>query len=236
MLHGKTIVALVPARSGSKGIPHKNIIDFRGKPLLAHSIEHGRASRYIDEVYVSTDSSHYADIASSFGALVPFLRPAEFAGDLSTDFEVFDHFLSYLRLEGSAPPDILVQLRPTYPTRRIEFLDAAIEYFVEHYEDADSLRSVAEAPETPYKMWRQSGIYLEPLLSAEGIEEPYNSPRQALPKVYLQNACIDIIKTETVTKKRSMSGDKILMFEMAPEEIHDIDTNRDLVHIQQGEV
>ncbi len=232
----KRIVALVPARSGSKGIPHKNIMDFRGKPLLAHSIEHGLTSSYIEDVFVSTDSALYAEIAVSYGASVPFLRPPEYAEDLSTDFMVFDHFVSFLRQKAIPLPDVLVQLRPTYPTRKVETLDAAIAYFLEHYEEADSLRSVAEAPETPYKMWRKSGLYLEPILTIDGFPEAYNSPRQALPKIYLQNACIDIVKTKTLTEKRSMSGDKILMFEMAPEEVHDIDTNRDLVKIAHSEV
>jgi CMP-N-acetylneuraminic acid synthetase len=229
----KLIYALVPARSGSKGIKDKNIIPVLGKPMMAHSILQGLESEYINEVFVSTDSEKYAEIAREYGAHVPFMRPAEISGDMSTDFEVFDHFVSFLDENGETIPDILVQLRPTYPTRTVADLDRAIKLFLTHFEEADSLRSVIEAPETPYKMWRNKGTYLTPLLEVPGIDEPYNAPRQSLPKVYWQNACIDIVKTECILKKRSMTGDKILMFEMDKQETLDIDIIEDLKKIEE---
>ena len=85
------VLALIPARSGSKGIPHKNIATFRGKPLLAHSISQAKQSSLVTRVIVSTDSSLYADISSRYGAEVPFLRPPEISGDFSTDLEAFVH-------------------------------------------------------------------------------------------------------------------------------------------------
>lgn len=232
MLNDKIIYALIPARSGSKGIKDKNIMDFNGKPMIAHSILQASNSQYIDDVYVSTDSQNYADIAILYGAKAPFLRPAEISGDHATDFEAFDHFLKYLKESEARLPDIIVHLRCTYPTRKIEDLDAAIECFIDNYDHADSLRSVVEAPETPYKMWLSEGPFLKQLLYVEGIREPYNAPRQDLPKVYFQNASIDMMKTETLIKKRSMTGDHILKFEMDSNEIHDIDTMRDLNKIK----
>ncbi len=199
---------------------------------MAHSIEQALHSQYIDEVYVSTDSQKYADIAISFGARAPFLRPLEISGDHATDFETFDHFVHYL-IENEIPlPDILVHLRPTYPTRKIKDLDAAIELFIKNFDKADSLRSVIEAPETPYKMWLAEGPFLKQLLYVENIKEPYNAPRQKLPKVYFQNASIDMMKTSTIINKKSMTGDAILKFKMDPEEIHDIDTMKDLNKIK----
>ncbi len=232
MLKGKSIFALIPARSGSKGIKDKNIMAFNGKPMIAHSIEQAIQSRYIDDVYVSTDSQKYADIAIAYGASAPFLRPAEISGDHATDFEAFDHFVHYLIDKKIALPELIVHLRPTYPTRKVQDLDAAIEHFIVHYDQADSLRSVIEAPETPYKMWLAEGPYLKQLLYVEGIREPYNAPRQKLPKVYFQNASIDMMKTDTLLLKKSMTGDAIIKFEMDPEEIHDIDTMKDLNKIK----
>ena len=98
MYQDKKIYALVPARSGSKSIKDKNILEFRGKPLLAHSIQQALDSQYIDKVYLSTDSPQYAEIGKSCGAEVPFLRPESISGDFATDFEVFEHFLSFLKM------------------------------------------------------------------------------------------------------------------------------------------
>jgi len=112
-----TALALIPARSGSKSLPHKNVREFAGKPLLAHSIDHALAARTIGRVIVSTDSEHYAAIAREYGAETPFLRPAELATDHATDLVVFQHALAWLREHEDWEPDIVVHLRPTYPRR-----------------------------------------------------------------------------------------------------------------------
>lgn len=233
MYKEKLIFALIPARSGSKGIKEKNIIDFKGKPLFAHSIIQGLKSPYIDEVFVSTDSEKYAEIARSFGAKVPFLRPHEISEDDSTDFEAFDHFISFLTHNKCKIPDILVHLRPTYPKRKMDDLNEAIQLFLKYFDEADSLRSVIKAPQTPYKMWKKDKKYLRPLMQLPSTKEPYNLPRQKLPVIYFQNACIDIVKTKTIINKKSMTGDKILMFEMDKNEINDIDNLKDLKKIEE---
>jgi len=234
MYRGQQIIALVPARSGSKGIPDKNIVSFRGKPLLAHSILQAHESELIDAVYLSTDSERYAEIGRRFGARVPFLRPAEIAADDSTDFEVFEHFLGHLRATGDPLPEVFVHLRPTYPTRSVAELDAAIRRFVDHLGEADSLRSVIAAPATPFKMWRLEGEFLEPLVPLSGVAEPYNAPRQALPPIFFQNACIDIVKRATLESKRSMTGDRILAFKMDDRERHDVDRLADLEALEDA--
>lgn len=233
MKKDKLIFALIPARSGSKGIKDKNIINFKGKPLFAHSIIQALKSRYIDEVYVSTDSEKYAEMARHYGAKVPFLRPGNISKDDSTDFECFDHFVSFLIENDHKVPDIIVHLRPTYPTRKLSDLDRAIQLFLRNFDEADSLRSVIVAPHTPYKMWEKEGNYLKPLLYWPEIKEPYNLPRQNLPKTYFQNACIDMMKTDTLIKRKSMTGDKILMFEMNEKELNDIDKLEDLKKIEE---
>lgn len=227
------IVSLIPARSGSKGIVDKNIIEFKNKPLIAHTIEQSLGSKYIEQTFVSTDSIKYKDIALKYGALVPFLRPQEISQDLSTDYEVFEHFLQYIKSHGERVPDVIVHLRTTYPTRAVEDIDKAIEMFIENYEELDSLRSVVEAPQTPYKMWNLQSNTLKPLLNLEDISEPYNEPRQNLPSVYWQNACIDIVKSSTIIKKKSMSGDDIYAYLMQKDEVHDIDELIDLQRINK---
>ena len=140
-----SVLAIVPARSGSKSAPHKNVASFRGRPLLAHSVEHALRARNVDRVLVSTDSPRYRELALAAGAEVPFLRPAELAQDLSTDLEVFRHALEWLDAHEGYRPDVLVHLRPTAPTRRVADVENAVDLLLSD-PDADSVRSVVEAP------------------------------------------------------------------------------------------
>lgn len=215
-----SVLAVVPARAGSKSVPDKNVLSFHGKPLLVHSIEHGQKASSVDRVIVSTDSPRYRDLALAAGAEAPFLRPAAIAGDLSTDLEVFTHLLAWLREHEGYRPDLCVHLRPTYPTRTVADVDAAVA-LLQSDETADSVRSVAPATQTPYKMWRPGpGGSLKPLLADVG-GEPWNRPRQELPPVFVQNAAVDVVRSSVVLEKRSMSGDRILAYAM--DEFCDID-------------
>lgn len=223
------ILALIPARSGSKSVVDKNIRMIGNKPMLAHSIDHAKASRYITRVIVSTDSPRYAEIAREYGAQVPFLRPAEYATDTALDYDVFAHALAFLEEKEDYKPDLVVQLRPTYPIRNPADIDAMIERMMED-PSIDSMRCVAPAKEIPYKMWfRGEDGYLEPVM--KDIKECYNMPRQQLPAVYFQNACIDVIRTKVITERHSMSGDKIAGYQM--EENYDIDTEEDFRRAQK---
>lgn len=221
----KGVLALIPARSGSKGVPHKNIRPFRGKPLIAHSIEQGLAARNVERVLVSTDSAGYARIARDCGAEAPFLRPDAIAQDLSTDIEVFVHALEWLEANEGYRPEVCLHLRPTYPLRAVADIEAAVDLLLRR-PDADSVRSVAPAPHTPYKMWRldEPSGFLHPLLESD-IPEAHNLARQALPPVFLQNAAIDVVRAEVILGQRSMTGSRILSYKMS--EIHDIDTELD---------
>ena len=222
------ILALIPARSGSKGIRNKNIRLFRGKPLLAHSVLQGLAAEFVHRVVVSTDSAEYAEIARAYGADVPFLRPTEISDDLSTDLEVFQHALGWLAEHKGYRPQLCVHLRPTYPTRSVADIDAAVRLLLEHNE-ADSVRSITTSPLTPYKMWRMGANgFLQPLLEHEACE-PYNLPRQSLPVVYMQNAAVDVVRTDVIMRG-SMTGIRILGYEMPS--FDDIDDWLDFEHIQ----
>ena len=147
------ILAIIPARSGSKSIPHKNIRSLSGKPLLAYSIEHAIKSEMINRVIVSTDSEQYAEIARSFGAETPFLRPKEISEDNSNDRDFFIHALTWFKENENYVPDICVHLRPTHPVRKIQDIDEMIKLLISN-PDADSVRSVVRNDTyTPYKMW-----------------------------------------------------------------------------------
>jgi len=219
------ILALIPARGGSKGIPRKNIRLFAGYPLIAWSIAAAKQSELVTRIIVSTDDEEIAEVAREWGAETPFLRPAELAQDKTTDLPVFEHALKWLEdVEGNRP-DVIVQLRPTSPIRPHTMLDDAIRILLEH-EDADCVRGVVPAAQNPFKMWRFNGERkpLNPLLAVDGIPEPYNAPRQILPPVYWQTGHIDAIRDATITQKKSLTGDVIYPLLIDPKYTVDIDT------------
>ena len=205
------ILAVIPARSQSKGIIDKNIRLFNGKPLLAYSIKHALSSNKINRVIVSTDSEKYAEIAKEFGAEVPFLRPNAIAQDDSLDIDVFTHALNYLRKEENYLPEMCVHLRPTHPLRHISDIDTAVQILLDNPQ-FDSVRSVSPTKQTPYKMWTidQEGR-LAPIATCH-IPEAYNAPRQMLPQVWTQNANLDIVRSWVILGKHSMTGTNIAAF------------------------
>lgn len=215
------VLALIPARGGSKGIRRKNICKVAGKPLIAYSIEDALATPLITRVIVSTDDDEIAEVARQFGAEVPFMRPLQLAQDHSTDWEVFNHALRWLLGEENYVPELVVHLRPTSPIRRPEKLNEAIRLMLDHPE-ADSLRSVHPPEQTPYKMWHIVDGRLRPLLYVQGIAEPFNMPRQSLPKVYYQNGYVDITRPCVVLERGLMNGDNIMPF-LIEEKLADID-------------
>ena len=217
----REILALIPARGGSKSIPRKNLLMIAGKPLIAYSIEHALQSRHVTRTIVSTDDPEIASVAQVFGAEVPFIRPAEFAQDHSPDIDVFRHALTWLRDREGDRCELVIHLRPTGPVRRVSLIDRAIEVMLDHPE-ADSLRSVSMPVETPYKMWRIVNGYLEPLLSVGGVTEPYCAPRQSLPDVFWQNGYVDIVRPKVVLDEGLMCGRTILPF-VIEEPIFEID-------------
>ena len=223
------ILCIIPARSGSKGLPNKNILNFQGLPMLVWSIKQAQQSNYNKDIRIilSTDSEEYRQIGLKYGAEVPFLRPKEISGDLSTDYECIKHCLDYLEKEDYIP-DFIIQLRPTYPTRNVEILNNCIKTFIENRNKYDSLRTVIPFEKSPYKMYRVLDNKLKPLFNkVDSIIEPYNECRQKLPDTYLHNGYIDILNTNIV-KNGTISGENIYPYIMSKNEYHDIDTLKDL--------
>jgi len=205
--------------------------------MIAYSISHALSSKYINRVIVSTDSEEYADIARKYGAEVPFIRPAEYATDTALDIDVFRHALTYLEEKEGYQADIVVQLRPTYPIRRVEDIDAMIDICMKD-EAIDSVRSMSKATEVPYKMWlldeglafkEDKCVRIRPLIT--NIPECYNMPRQELPVVYYQNACIDVFRPRVIFDMNSMSGKHIVGYKM--EENFDIDTEEEFLRAKE---
>ena len=220
-------LAIIPARGGSKGIPRKNIRNFAGWPLIAWSIAAAKQPKSVTRVIVSTDDEEIAAVARQFGAETPFLRPAEFAQDKTTDFPVFEHALKWLAEHEGYQPDIVVQLRPTSPIRPRGLVDDSVKILLAH-PDADSVRGVVSAGQNPHKMWRltDENSPMINLLDVDGIEEPYNAPRQILPSVYWQTGHIDAIRTTTILNG-SMSGKIIYPLVIDPRFTVDIDNLQD---------
>lgn len=222
------ILAVIPARGGSKGIPRKNIKNFAGFPLIAYSIQAALNSEYVTRTIVSTDDEEIATVAKSFGAEIPFMRPEEFAQDSTLDFPVFENLLSTFREKENYIPDFVVQLRPTSPIRPVKLVDEAIEIILNDPE-IDSVRGVVPSGQNPYKMWRidPTNGYLTGLLKVEGIKEPYNSARQVLPDTYWQTGHIDVIRYPVIMEKKSMSGNNIKPIFVDPDFTVDIDKPSD---------
>ncbi len=204
------ILAIIPARGGSKGIPRKNIRNFAGWPLIAWSIAAARQARTVTRVIVSTDDEEIATVARQYDAEAPFLRPTEFAQDNSTDLPCFEHALKWLAEHEEYKPEVVIQLRPTSPIRPPDLVDNAVKILLQH-PNADCVRGVVPAGQNPHKMWRisQEDSAMTPMLQVDGIAEPYNAPRQILPQIYWQTGHIDAIRVDTILKKGSMTGNKI---------------------------
>jgi CMP-N,N'-diacetyllegionaminic acid synthase len=206
-----SIVALIPARSGSKRVSDKNIRLLYGHPLLAYSIASAKDSEIFKDVIVSTDSNEYASIAERYGASVPFLRPSEFAQEHSTDIEWVSYTLRQLRDKGSEY-DCFAILRPTSPFRSKDTIRRAWKVFLEAG-DIDSLRAVGPCTQHPGKMWVIRRNLLIPLLPYENEGIPWhNSPYQSLPKVYIQNASLEITWSRVALEDNSISGVKVVPF------------------------
>jgi CMP-N,N'-diacetyllegionaminic acid synthase len=221
-------VALIPARSGSKRLPNKNMKDLRNKPLIAYSIEQAVESRLFSEIIVSTDSEDIAKIARKFGASVPILRPEIFAHDSSPDIEWVSHALDNMSAFAKDKIEFMAILRPTSPLRSSGTIIKAFN-LLQQNPWADSLRAMEVSNKHPGKMWiLDQNLSATPFLNQEKSEAPtYNKPTQSLGNVWIQNASLEWARVKRVIETKSISGDSILGFEMPGLEGFDINTQGD---------
>ncbi len=218
MINGRSVLALIPARGGSKGLPGKNIFNVAGRPLIDWTIAAARESRYIDRVVLSSDDDEIVSVARNSGCDVPFKRPAELASDTASTLDVVLHALR--EIPGF---DILVLLQPTSPQRTSADIDAACELYVDT--GSESCVSVKEAEESPYWMFS---------LSPEKMLDPVVPPlpnifrRQDLPVTYVLNGAIYIAGVNQLMRNRTFIMSKTAAYVMPKERSIDIDTMADL--------
>jgi N-acylneuraminate cytidylyltransferase len=220
------IVALIPARSGSKRVPDKNIRPLAGHPLIAYSIVAAQQSGIFEDVIVSTDSERYAEISAYYGAEIPFLRPADIAGDISPDIEWIQYTLKRLQDEGRNY-DCFSILRPTSPFRLPETIQRAWQVF-SGQTGVDSLRAVEKCQQHPGKMWVVRGNRMMPLLPLGPAEQPWHSSQYpSLPEIYVQNASLEIAWTNVVLEGQTIAGNVLAPFITEDHEGFDVNSEYD---------
>lgn len=207
------VYAIIPARSGSKGIKDKNLSSLCGYPLIAYSIGAAKLAQRIDRVLISTDSERYAEVGRRYGAEVPFLRPVELSGDTSTDRDFMLHAMLWVQEKEGQLPEYWVHLRPTTPLRDPALVDAAIQMLINRPE-ATALRSAHVSPESPFKWFRlnDSG-FLTALTSDDTNLDKFNLPRQSYQQVYIPDGYVDVVKSAFVMNSGHFHGDKVLGYE-----------------------
>ena len=226
-------IALIPARSGSKRLPGKNIRILNGKPLISYSIMAAIKSNQFTEVIVSTDSEEISNIAKSYGASVPHLRPSEFAQDFSCDIEWVNHALTKLVRTSLKEVNFVAILRPTSPLRRDLTIIKAMEKLKEN-SWADSLRAMQVTDKHPGKMWKiNSDGRAIPYLDQLNQNPPsHDRPTQSLQKLWVQNASLEIVKLKTILETNTISGSSVLGFEMPGLEGFDINNKADFEFLE----
>lgn len=218
----KKILAIIPARGGSKEIPKKNIVKVKGKPLIFYSIKNAKESKYINRIIVSTDSKKIADISEKYGAEIPFLRPAELAKDESPTSDAVKHVLKQLKKKENYTPDLVVILQPTSPLRTAKTIDVAIQVFFDKIKNYDSLIPL-------YPIEGKTGVVKNEVFTPNYV---LGSRRQDIEPVYKECGTIYIFKPELV-ERGDLFGEKIFPFVIKNyEESIDVDSFDDLKKVE----
>jgi len=205
------VIAIIPARSGSKSVKDKNIAQLGRHPLIAYSIAVARLSNLVQRVIVSTDSQEYAEIAIQYGAEVPFIRPQEYSTDTSTDRDFLVHAMQWFKENEGKCPEYWVHLRPTTPLREPAIVDEAIHQIMND-QNATSLRSGFKAPESPLKWFsKDERGYFHGLIADS--DESYNLPKEAFDAVYVPDGYVDVLKHSYLDSGSQIHGNKMIGFE-----------------------
>ncbi len=219
MIDGKKILALIPARGGSKGLPGKNIRPLCGKPLIAWSIEKARMSKYLDMVLVTTDSAEIAEAAKAAGAHVPFLRPGVLATDKSSTYDAIRHAVDFLREQEDRTFDYVVLLEPTSPLREDDDIDRMLERLAGNAAEFDSIISVGEVDEHPSIVRRLNGPHLEPFCP----ELKQTTRRQDNEPAYFPYGVAYIAKTDVLLAENTFYTKRCTHFKIRPYQNYEID-------------
>lgn len=231
MRPNKKIIALIPARSGSERIKNKNIKTLNNIPLIAYTIKSAINSKIFDKIIVSTDSKKYSKISKKFGADVPFLRPQKIAKSNSTDYEWVNFTIKkLLKIEKKKYTHFFI-LRPTSPFRTSKTILRAWKLF-NKFKKAESLRAIELCKQSPYKMWVTKKNFIVPLLKKKSKQPFYNMQYKSLPKMYVQNASLEISKISVLDKYGTITGKKIIPFYTKEQEGFDINLSYDLKYAQ----
>lgn len=223
------VVALIPARAGSKGVPNKNVREIAGHPLLAWTIAACRKAESIGRVIVSTDSPAYADLAWRYGAEAPFLRPAEISLDRSTDYEFIAHALAWLEANG-ATPELIAHMRPTTPLRDPAVIDAAVSQFA-GARGASALRSVHPMSESAYKTFEITGDGILKRVGSDSTAlDAVNNPRQGFPDTFQANGYVDVLSAAFIRDSAIIHGDRVMPFKTDP--VIEVDTESDFADLE----
>lgn len=230
MINGKSVLAIIPARGGSKGLPRKNILLLAGLPLLGWPVKASRGSKYIDRIIVSTEDKEIAKIAQKQGAEVPFLRPSELAQDTSTTFSVLEHAIEYLKKEGCIYEYCLL-LEPTSPLTESADIDRALEKLDSSRNIADSIVGVSrvEAAHPTFDV----------RINKKGLIEPYLpngfskiGRRQEMDDLYFFEGSLYISKTAVLLEKRSFYHERTLPYIVPRWKSIEVDEIVDLICIE----
>lgn len=217
MINNQTVLAIIPARGGSKGVPRKNIRDFCGKPLIAWTIEEALKCKYIDRLLVSTEDQEIAAVAKKYGAEVPFLRPEDLARDETPGIEPVLHAISWLREHEKFSPDLTCTLQCTSPFRKAYQISEALEKLVAG--PYDSIISVCESEVNPYWMKKIEDGKLKDFMPT-GINY---TRRQDLPKVYRLNGALYLAWTSLLVRNKNWYTEKTIPYVMDKASSLDID-------------
>lgn len=228
MLDGKTFLAIVPARVGSKGLKKKNIKELCGKPLLYWSIDAGLKSKYIDEIMVTTDDHQIAEVAKKYGAKVPFIRPKFLAKDNTSSFDVIEHAIDYYKRFQKKEFDYVVLLEPTSPLRESIDIDNSIEKLINSSAYSIVGISKTESQNPSFLVLKNKQSYIS------GYENPNIKVirRQKIKSVYFLEGSIYISRTDVLLNKKSFYHDKTLGYEMQKYKSLEIDDIYDFVMIE----
>lgn len=228
MYKNKKVLAIIPARGGSKGLPQKNIKSLCGKPLIGWTIEQAKASKYIDNIFVTTDCQKIAEVSEFFGISVPFLRPAELARDATSTIDVVEHVVNYFLSEKNEY-DYILLLEPTSPLRKQDDIDLAIELAVNN-ESADGVISVGEV--------HMEHPMIVKKINNEGKITPYINntkkltQRQQADQAYFPYGVLYLIKTDVLIREKAFYTNNIIPYFIERWQNYEVDDIYDFITIE----